>query len=119
METTQRQIRKVDEGWKDLPSMEEPGSEAFIGDAHSNPDGCEMCSGFFELKKSEPLLYEYEYDEMKIVVEGELILEDTETGQVVHCRKHEVMYIPKGSKILFSTPSYGLAFYTGHRSFAP
>ncbi len=56
------------------------GSDAAIGDSHSNPEGSVMSSGFFELKASEPLVYTYTYDEMKVVMKGEFILTDQTTG---------------------------------------
>ncbi|WP_332641986.1 hypothetical protein [Aeromicrobium sp.] len=120
METTSQAPFKVTaDAWKDLPKMaadEYPGTEGFIGDVYENPDSSVMCSGFFELKHSDaPLFYEYEYDEMKVVLEGEFLLENKETGQTQVARAKDAIFFPKGSKIYFSTPSYALAFYTGHR----
>lgn len=112
-------IRKVEGGQKNLPSMNVEGCQAFIGDVHANPDGAELCSGFFELIASDPLVYEYTYDEMKIVLEGEFTLTDKDTGQVVHAKPMDVLFFPKGSTIVFETPERALGFYTGHRSFAP
>ena len=60
-------IHKVTGAQDNIPSMEEPGVNAFIGDAYMNPEGSRMCSGFFELKAGEALEYEYTYDEMKFV----------------------------------------------------
>lgn len=102
-----------------LPSMNVPGSQAFIGDAHANPGGAEICSGFFELFHSEPLVYEYTYDEMKLVIEGEFILTDQATGQVVHAKPMDVLFFAKGTTVIFETPDRALGFYTGHRNFAP
>jgi ethanolamine utilization protein EutQ (cupin superfamily) len=47
---------------------------------------------------------------MKIILEGEFEISD-ETGQKVTAKPGDVFYFPKGSKITFTTPSYGLAFY--------
>src|SRR3712207_7685766 len=58
-----------------------PGTRAYIGDAFANPGGAEICSGFFELFAGAPLDYEYTYDEMKVVVEGEFHLTDLDSGQ--------------------------------------
>ncbi len=112
-------IHKVENGFKDLPSMDEPGTEAFIGDALSNPGGSAISSGFFELKASEPLVYEYTYDEMKVVIQGEFILTDQATGDVTRAKERDVLFFPKGTTVKFETPDYALGFYTGHRSFAP
>lgn len=108
------------DAWKNLPKMPEseyPGTEGFIGDVYENPEASVMCSGYFELRHTdEPLVYEYDYDEMKIVLEGEFLLENKETGQTEIARAKDAIFFPKGSKIHFSTPNYALAFYVGHRS---
>jgi ethanolamine utilization protein EutQ len=119
---TQTPFRVTSDAWRDLPSMEAdyPGTKGFIGDVYANPDGCEMASGYFELFHTDgPLDYYYAYDEMKVVLEGEFRLENKATGQVLIAREKDAIFFPKGSQILFSTPDRALAFYTGHRSFAP
>lgn len=112
-------IHKVEGGYIGLPSMNEPGCDAAIGDSLSNPGGSAISAGFFELKASEPLVYEYTYDEMKVVVQGEFILTDQSTGEVTHAKERDVLFFPKGTTVKFETPDYGLGFFTGHRSFAP
>jgi ethanolamine utilization protein EutQ len=99
--------------------MDAPGCEAAIGDSLSNPEGAAISAGFFELKASAPLVYEYTYDEMKVVVQGEFILTDQATGDVTHAKERDVLFFPKGTTVKFETPDYALGFYTGHRSFAP
>ena len=117
--TTQAPFQVTTDAWKGLPKMSEdeyPATEGFIGDVYENPDGSAMCSGFFELRHTDaPLYYEYAYDEMKVVLEGEFRLENRETGQVQIATAKDAIFFPKGSKIYFSTPSYALAFYAGHR----
>lgn len=66
--------------------------------------------GLYRLEKGTPLVYEYTYDEMKIILEGEFEISDG-TGQKVTAKPGDVFYFPKGAKITFTTPSYGLAFY--------
>jgi ethanolamine utilization protein EutQ (cupin superfamily) len=106
--------------WKNLPQMsteEYPGTEGFIGDTYTNPSGSPMSSGYFELKHTDaPLDYAYDYDEMKIVVEGEFRLENLDTGQVEIAKPKDVIFFPKGSNIRFSTPEGALAFYVGYRT---
>lgn len=112
-------FRVTSGAWHGLPRMPEadyPGTEGYIADVYENPDGSVMCSGYFELHQTdEPLVYHYEYDEMKVVLEGEFLLEDTETGQTAIAKAKDAIFFPKGSRIAFSTPSYALAFYAGHR----
>lgn len=112
-------IQKVEAGYLGLPAMDEPGCDAAIGDSFSNPGGSAISSGFFELKASEPLVYEYTYDEMKVVIQGEFILTDQATGEVTRAKERDVLFFPKGTTVKFETPEYALGFYTGHRSFAP
>ena len=110
---------KVEKGYEGLPSMNEPGVIAAIADSYHNPQGTVMCSGFFELKKSEPLVYTYTYDEMKLVVAGEFILTDQDTGEVTHAKERDVLFFPKGTTVKFETPEYALGFFVGDRNFAP
>ena len=112
-------IGHVSNGSAGLPSMDVPGVRAFIGDAIANPGGAELCGGFFELLAGAPLDYEYTYDEMKVVVEGEFHLTDLDSGQQVVARPKDVLFFPKGCRVRFETPDRALGFYTGHRSFAP
>jgi ethanolamine utilization protein EutQ (cupin superfamily) len=118
--TSRAPFRVTRDAWRSLPKMlesEYPDTEGFIADVYENPDGSVMCSGFFELKHTDdPLYYVYEYDEMKVVLEGEFLLENKETGQALIAKAKDAIFFPKGSKIYFSTPSYALAFYTGHRN---
>lgn len=109
--------------WKSMPQMpveEYPGTEGYIDDVYANPGGSEMSSGYFELRHTDaPLDYLYAYDEMKIVLEGEFRLENLDTGQVEIAGPKDAIFFPKGSRIRFSTPERALAFFVGHRSFAP
>jgi ethanolamine utilization protein EutQ len=115
--TTVPPFRVTENAWKDLPKMTEHAGDGYIADTYANPEGSPMCSGFFELKHTEePLLYIYEYDEMKVVLEGEFRLENVDTGQTLAARAKDAIFFPKGSRINFSTPDYALAFYTGYRS---
>lgn len=112
-------IHKVEGGFNDLPKMDEPGTIAAIGDALHNPEGSVMSAGFFELKNSEPLIYTYTYDEMKVVIQGEFILTDQTTGETTHAKERDVLFFPKGTTVKFETPDYGLGFFVGDRTFAP
>jgi ethanolamine utilization protein EutQ len=99
--------------------MKEEGCEAFNGDSLTNPEGSVMSAGFFELKASKPLVYEYTYDEMKVVIKGEFILTDMATGEVTKAKERDVLFFPKGTTVKFETTDYALGFFTGDRTFAP
>ncbi|MGO4145651.1 ethanolamine utilization protein [Paenarthrobacter sp. YAF11_1] len=117
--TTAGAIHKVENGYAGLPSMEVPGAEAFIGDSLANPLGSSMCAGFFELKKGDALVYEYTYDEMKVVVLGEFILTDVSTGETTVAKERDVLFFPKGTTVKFETTDQALGFFVGDRTFAP
>ncbi|KJF24419.1 ethanolamine utilization protein [Rhodococcus sp. ACPA4] len=121
--TTPAEFRVTADFWADLPQMPEseyPGTKGFIDDVYSNPDGSAMSAGYFELIQTDaPLDYLYEYDEMKVVLEGEFVLENLDTGQVSVAKAKDAIFFPKGSRIRFTTPDRALAYYVGHRSFAP
>jgi len=99
---------------------------AFLGDvassgtsklSHNQPnpdDASPVTSGFYRLEKGTPLIYEYTYHEMKIILDGEFDISD-ETGAKVHAVKGDVFYFPKGSKITFTTDTFGYAFFVGQR----
>ncbi|WP_299559322.1 ethanolamine utilization protein [uncultured Mycolicibacterium sp.] len=122
-ETAVQPFRVVSGFWESLPPMpaeQYPGTDGYIADVYANPEGTPFCAGYFELKHTEaPLDYYYDYDEMKVVLEGEFRLENPDTGQVLIARKHDAIFFPKGSRILFSTPDRALAFYVGYRTTAP
>lgn len=111
-------IHKVEAGYAGLPSMNEPGTVAAIGDSLHNPQGSVMCTGFFELKASEPLVYTYTYDEMKVVIQGEFILTDVSTGEATRAKERDVLFFPKGTTVKFETPEYALGFFVGDRDFS-
>src|SRR4051812_7745541 len=94
-------IHRVEGGNLGLPSMNVDGCNAFIGDSLANPQGSVMSSGFFELHKGEPLVYEYTYDEMKVVVAGEFILTDMATGETTLARGRDILFFPKGTTVKF------------------
>ncbi|WP_410872738.1 ethanolamine utilization protein [Nocardia sp. A7] len=116
-------FRVTTEFWKNLPQMptaEYPGTQGYIDDVYANPNGSEMSAGYFELRSTDaPLDYHYEYDEMKVVLEGEFRLENLDTGQVETAGPKDAIFFPKGSRIRFTTPDRALAYFVGHRSFAP
>lgn len=57
----------------------------------SNDPTAPISAGFYRLEKGTPLVYEYTYHEMKIIVDGEFDIQD-ESGQKVHAVKGDVFY---------------------------
>ena len=67
---------------------------AYLGDvatSEANDPIAPISAGFYRLEKGTPLVYEYTYHEMKIIVDGEFDISD-ETGQKVHAVKGDVFY---------------------------
>ncbi len=98
------------------PSMNVPDVNAWLGDVFSSQDTDKTITcGFFRLEASEaPLDYEYTYEEMKYIVDGEFVITDEE-GTRHHAKRGDVFYFRKGSKIRFETPSFGVGFFCGQR----
>jgi uncharacterized cupin superfamily protein len=73
-----------------------------------------ISGGFYRLEAGTPLDYTYSYDEIKIILEGHFYIKD-ETGTEVKGEKGDVFLFPTGSRIIFRTDEYGLAFFVGQR----
>ncbi len=98
----------------DIKSMSMPGIEAFLQDVVGSDGGpAPLACGLFRLEKSEPLKYEYTYDEAKIILDGEMTVSDGTT--TVEAHRGDVLFFPKGSTITFTTASSGLGFICGQR----
>jgi ethanolamine utilization protein EutQ (cupin superfamily) len=117
--TSAGSILTATDGAEGLPRMDVPGVDAAIGDSFHNPRGSVLSSGFFELKSGAPLEYEYTYDETKIVVKGEFLLTDIDTGESLRAGVGEVLFFPKGTNVRFETDDHAIGFFAGDRSFAP
>lgn len=99
----------------DIASMEVEGVNAFLQDVVStnDPDSPLTC-GFFRLEASEePLTYDYDYDETKIILDGVITISDGTT--TVNAEEGDVVLLPKGSSITFTTESEGTAYVCGAR----
>ena len=67
-----------------------------------------MASGFMTFDHSR-LPWFLNYDEVDYIIEGEFVLEVE--GQVFRAVAGDVVYIPKGSKVVFSSPTFCKVFY--------
>ncbi len=75
------------------PAIRGGWHRGFIDDVYANPNGLPMCSGYFELRHTDAALdYYYDYDEMKVVLEGEFRLENPDTGQVQIARAKDAIF---------------------------
>ena len=98
------------------PSMNLAGVPAWIGDTFFSSDNNKtICAGFFRLEKVNALVYDYDSEKMKIILDGTFIISD-ETGQKVTATAGDVFYFPSGSRITFETPDFAIGFFCGQRA---
>lgn len=97
-----------------IKSMGVQGTNAYLQDivASSDPKAPIAC-GLFKIEKGNSLTYTYGYDEAKIIIKGEMTINDGSTK--VKATPGDVLFFPKGSTITFSTESSGLGFICGQR----
>ncbi|MFK7762998.1 MAG: cupin domain-containing protein [Roseobacter sp.] len=99
----------------DLPAIDMPGVDALMKDfATKSSSGAPVTFGMFRMSKGEPLAYDYEFDEYKLVLEGELAVKD-ESGATTTFTAGDVIEFAKGTKAVFSSPSTALTFYVAQR----
>jgi ethanolamine utilization protein EutQ len=102
------------------PSMNVEGVAAWLGDTFvsANPSTNKdypLCTGFFHLGAGKPLDYTYDYEEMKIVVEGEFNITEVKTGKKYNAKVGDVLYFTDGDHIIFETPNRAVGFFCGQR----
>jgi len=94
-----------------LKRFEDAGKDKNVNllDVITYQDGSPMSAGIMSWKKEDSFPWELTYDEVDYVIDGEL--EITIDGQVFSGKQGDIFYIPKGSKIIFGTPSYTRIMY--------
>jgi ethanolamine utilization protein EutQ len=87
------------------------GADRNVGllDVVTREQGSPMAAGFMKFGKADSFPWRLDYDEVDYVVEG--ILHITVDGRVVEGRVGDVLYVPKGSSIVFGTPNRVHVFY--------
>lgn len=85
-----------------------PGQKVGLVDVIDSRVG-NLASGFMTFDHSK-LPWLLNYDEVDYVIEGEFVLEVE--GQVFYAKQGDVIYIPKGSQVVFSSPTFCKVFYT-------
>lgn len=99
----------------ELPKLDLPDIVAFLKDVASvDSAGAPLTFGLFRMSAGKPLGYAYDFDEFKLVLEGELTVVD-DAGVATHLKAGDVVQFAKGAKVEFSSPSTALAFYVAQR----
>lgn len=89
-------------------NIRRPEMDVRLADVVTAEDGSPMAAGFMTLHKGQ-FPWTLTYDEIEYVIEGELHI-ITNDGVVVGM-PGDVLFIPKGSKIQFATPSWAKFLY--------
>ncbi|KAL8663021.1 MAG: hypothetical protein Q9202_004251 [Teloschistes flavicans] len=107
---------------------------AFLGDVFSTSDinrPNPLSAGFYHLRPGPELVYTYTYDEMKILVDGDMQIAqlDASAGgehdgkqdenlvkEEVDAKAGDVFFFPKGAVVRFRTRGGGKAWFVGGRA---
>lgn len=100
---------------RDLTDLKIPETVAFLEDlASSGHKTAPITAGLFRMGRGQPLSYTYEFDEYKILLEGEMAVTE-EDGTVHELKAGDLIRFSSGDKVQFSSRSSGLAFYCAQR----
>lgn len=88
------------------------GKNVMLKDVVTARDRSPMGAGFMAWSAADSFPWTLTYDEIDYVLEGELHV--TIDGDVVKAKAGDVVFIPKGSQIIFGTPSRVRIFYVTH-----
>jgi ethanolamine utilization protein EutQ len=80
-----------------------------LTDVVTGKDRSPMTAGFMAWRAADSFPWTLDYDEIDYVLEG--VLHVGIDGRTVEGRQGDVLYLPKGSKIVFGTPSRVRVFY--------
>lgn len=84
-------------------------SNVYITDMFTVEESPRLGCGLMELDNTD-FPWTLNYDEMDVVLEGTLVIKNPD-GTKVEAKQGEVIFIPKGSSIVFSTPFYTKFLY--------
>ncbi|HYE69008.1 MAG TPA: cupin domain-containing protein [Anaerovoracaceae bacterium] len=91
------------------PFPEAPaGQKVCLTDVITEREGS-LGAGFMTFENAE-LPWTLEYDEVDYVVEGEFTIETG--GKLYSMKQGDVFHIPKGTSVVFGSPSFGKVFYS-------
>jgi len=98
-----------------LNKVDLPNVDALSRDfATVNSTGAPLTFGVFRMNSGEGFPFTYEFDEFKLVLEGEITVTD-DKGVANKFKAGDVMQFRKGAKVTFSTASTALTFYVAQR----
>ncbi len=86
-----------------------PDKNVGLLDVISSAQGAPMTAGIMSFASADAFAWRLTYDEIDLVLEG--VLHITIGGRVIEGRAGDVLYVPKGSDIIFGTPHRTRVFY--------
>ena len=86
-----------------------PDRDIGLTDVITARDGSPMTAGVMSWHRKDSFAWALDYDEVDLVLEG--VLHIHTDGRVLEGRAGDVFYLPKGSRIVFGTPSRTRVFY--------
>lgn len=109
-------IRKLDNAFTfEITDLKLPNIKAYMSDLLTSENGAApITCGLFKQEAGEPCPYNYEAEEFKILLEGELTVTN-DRGETYDLKPGEILFFSKGEKVKFSSKSRGLAFYVAQR----
>ncbi|KAK4706177.1 hypothetical protein P7C70_g27, partial [Phenoliferia sp. Uapishka_3] len=102
-----------------LAAIPTPGNNSFLSDLVTSEAAAPekpITAGFYRQEAGPALVYTYDYEEIKIIVEGEFHISD-QTGKKAVGLPGDVFYFHSGDTITFTSPTYGLGFFCGQKKF--
>lgn len=87
------------------------GADRNVGlvDVITRQQGAPMSAGFMSFGRTDAFSWRLDYDEIDYVIEG--VLHITIDGRVLEGQPGDVMYVPKGTNLIFGTPKRARVFY--------
>ncbi|MCC7110232.1 MAG: DUF861 domain-containing protein [Deltaproteobacteria bacterium] len=86
-----------------------PDTQVGLLDLITGADGSPMTAGIMSWRREDSFPWSLGYDEIDLVLEG--VLHVVIEGRTLEARAGDVVHIPKGSRIVFGTPSHVRVFY--------
>lgn len=98
-----------------LTDLKIPDTVALLDDLGSSGNkSAPITAGLFRMGQGQAMPYTYEFDEFKLVLEGEMTVTE-ESGNVYELKAGDLIQFSAGAKVNFSSHSSGLAFYVAQR----
>jgi ethanolamine utilization protein EutQ len=86
-----------------------PTRNVGLADVVTGKDGAPMTAGFMSWNREDSFPWKLDYDEIDYVLEG--VLHVGIDGRTLQAKAGDVLYLPRGSQVVFGTPNRVRVFY--------